>query len=173
MRKLLQTALIVLLTSLSVNMVAQQPHGDRREHEILFPEKIAKHITDEMNNTVQLNEKQYKKVYELLLKEQRAQQKKQSSSSDNPSRQPMGGPGGDMGEGLPPMSGDMPPMMGEDSSSASSPEEIAEAKKKAEEKKDKKLKKILTAEQFSKWKTVCEKHIEDAPGNGHRAKRGQ
>lgn len=172
MRKLLQTALVVLLTSLSVNTMAQQPNGDGRKHEIPSPEKIAKQITDEMNTTVQLNDKQYKKVYKLLLKDQRAQQKKQSSSSDNSNRPPMGGPGGDMGEGMPPMGGDMPPMMGEDSSSASSPQEIAEAKKKAEEKKDNKLKKILTAEQFSKWKAVCAKHMEDAPGNGHRAKRG-
>ena len=72
-------------------------------------------------------------------------------------RPPMGGPG--MRGGRPPMGGGEPPMMGEggfpggmgERPMMNKEQDSADAQKKAAETKEKKIKKILTTEQYEKW----------------------
>ena len=70
-------------------------------------------MTDQMQESLQLTEKQYKKIYKLNLKEQKEHFKAMQNSGEQ--RPPMGGPG--MRGGRPPlgapMGGGEPPMMGE------------------------------------------------------------
>lgn len=138
----------------------RQQHEKRLPREVPNPEKTATRMTDEMKQSLGLTDKQYKKIYKLNLKEQKALFK----AMQNPGGQrppmgggPMGG-GPEMGGGRPPMGGGQPPMMGEggfpgrmgvpmmdrDSKSADSIKKAAEAK-------EKKFKKILTEEQYAKW----------------------
>lgn len=131
----------------------------RLPREVPNPEKIATQMTDQMKNTLQLTDKQYKKIYKLNLKEQKERFKTIQGSSEQ--RPPMGegrgmrGEGGGrphMGEGEPPMMGEGGfrgrmgggPMMNRDKDSA-------DEQKKAAEAKEKKIKKILTTEQYEKW----------------------
>lgn len=100
---------------------------ERREprfREIVSPEKSARQATNEMKRTLQLTDKQYDKIYKLNLKEEKARYK---AMSDNKKSQGYGRP--DMGP---------------------SEEEIKKMQKAAA-KKEKKMKKILTAEQYAKW----------------------
>lgn len=128
----------------------------RLPREVLNPEKVATQMTDQMNKSLQLTDKQYKKIYKLNLKEQKAFFKAMQNSGDQ--RPPMGEGPGRRG-GRPPMGGGQPPMMGEsgfpgrmgggpmmrkDTNSADSLKKTAEAK-------EKKIKKILTKEQYEKW----------------------
>ena len=116
----------------------QEKHLPRK---VLNPEKVAIQMTEQMNKLLQLTDKQYKKIYKLNLKEQKAFFKAMQNSDDY--RPPMGeGPG--MRGGRPPMGGGQPPMMSRDTNSADS-------QKKAAETKEKKIKKILTKEQYEKW----------------------
>lgn len=85
----------------------QEKHLPRK---VLNPEKVAIQMTEQMNKLLQLTDKQYKKIYKLNLKEQKAFFKAMQNSDDY--RPPMGeGPG--MRGGRPPMGGGQPPMMGE------------------------------------------------------------
>ena len=47
----------------------QEKHLPR---EVLNPEKVATQMTEQMNKLLQLTDKQYKKIYKLNLKEQKA-----------------------------------------------------------------------------------------------------
>lgn len=124
----------------------QEKHLPR---EVLNPEKVATQMTEQMNKLLQLTDKQYKKIYKLNLKEQKAFFKAMQNSDDY--RPPMGeGPG---------MRGGRPPMMGEDGFPGrmgggpmmSRDTNSADSQKKAAETKEKKIKKILTKEQYEKW----------------------
>ena len=110
----------------------QEKHLPR---EVLNPEKVATQMTEQMNKLLQLTDKQYKKIYKLNLKEQKAFFKAMQNSDDY--RPPMG-----EGPGMRRMGGG--PMMSRDTNSADS-------QKKAAETKEKKIKKILTKEQYEKW----------------------
>lgn len=131
----------------------QEKHLPR---EVLNPEKVATQMTEQMNKLLQLTDKQYKKIYKLNLKEQKAFFKAMQNSDDY--RPPMGeGPG--MRGGRPPMGGGQPPMMGEGGFPGrmgggpmmSRDTNSADSQKKAAETKEKKIKKILTKEQYEKW----------------------
>lgn len=153
--------LAVCLTCGAMQAQAQEagPAKEQKEQmrEVLSPEKAAQRMTDRMQKELQLTDKQYKKVYKLNLKEQ----KKIFSARQEGAgmRPPMGarpgmngerppmpmGEGGmmpGMGGGRPPMGGPGAPRMGKD---------VAEEMQKAAASKEKKLKKILTDEQFAKW----------------------
>ena len=109
----------------------QEKHLPR---EVLNPEKVATQMTEQMNKLLQLTDKQYKKIYKLNLKEQKAFFKAMQNSDDY--RPPMGeGPG--MRGGRPPMGGGQPPMMGE----GGFPGRMGGGPK------------ILTKEQYEKWQT--------------------
>ena len=107
-------ACLISCTSLAVAQENPEPqerqqHEQRLPREVLNPEKIATQMTDQMQESLQLTEKQYKKIYKLNLKEQKEHFKAMQNSGEQ--RPPMGGPG--MRGGRPPMGGGEPPMMGE------------------------------------------------------------
>lgn len=134
----------------------QQEEGKAPFKEIPNPEKAAKRITEEMSKELNLTEKQYKKVYKLILKEQ----KSLIENRMRPMRPPM--MPGNPGEGDMPMMGnpgERPPMgMGPEGMSRPRPprmdEDQAEALEKARKTKEKKLKKILTDEQYTRWQEI-------------------
>ena len=152
-------ACLISCTSLAVAQENPEPqerqqHEQRLPREVPNPEKIATQMTDQMQESLQLTEKQYKKIYKLNLKEQKEHFKAMQNSGEQ--RPPMGGPGM---RGRPPMGGGEPPMMGEggfpggmgERPMMNKEQDSADAQKKAAETKEKKIKKILTTEQYEKW----------------------
>lgn len=135
----------------------RQQHEQRLTREVPNPEKIATQQTNQMKNSLQLTEKQYKKIYKLNLKEQKERFKAMQGSDEQ--NRPTGGSG--MGGGRPPMGGGQPPMMGEGNFPGAGrrgggpmmtrESNAADTQKKAAEAKEKKIKKILTKEQYEKW----------------------
>ncbi|MBQ8224895.1 MAG: DUF4890 domain-containing protein [Bacteroides sp.] len=143
----------------------QTEAGKEQFREIPSPEKNARRETERMKKELGLTEKQYNKVYKLLLKLERKRFLALTGGNSNMSfpamgeapgeggggRPPMGGGGGmgpGMGGGRPPMGGGGPgrrPMMNQNS---------AESLQKAEASTDKKIKKILSEEQFAKWQEM-------------------
>lgn len=142
---------------------ARQQEEKRLPREVANPEKIATRITEQMQRSLQLTEKQYNKIYKLNLKEQK-KRFNLMQNADNQGSFMRGGVG--MGEGRPPMAmgGGEPPMAREGGFPNRMGErprmqldnDSAEALKKAAEAKDKKIKKILTTEQYEKWKAEQE-----------------
>ena len=126
----------------------RQQYEQRLPHEVPNPEKIATQMTDRMQESLQLTEKQYKKIYKLNLKEQKEHFKAMQNSGEQ--RPPMGGPGSSeppiMGEGNFPDDMGERPMMNKE-------QNVEDIQKKAAEAKKKKIKKILTPEQYAKWQT--------------------
>lgn len=110
--------------------------------ELPNPEKAARRMTDEMQKSLGLTDKQYKKVYKLNLKEEKARVEQMTSKGADGNRPPMmgGAPGG----GFPPMGGNGGPGMPPPSSGKNDMRSLME-------KKDKQMKKILTEEQYAKW----------------------
>ena len=142
-------ACLISCTSLAVAQENPEPqerqqHEQRLPREVLNPEKIATQMTDQMQESLQLTEKQYKKIYKLNLKEQKEHFKAMQNSGEQ--RPPM------MGGGEPPMMGEggFPGGMGE-RPMMNKEQDSADAQKKAAETKEKKIKKILTTEQYEKW----------------------
>lgn len=138
----------------------QQTVGKQLPHEVPTPEKAAVQMTDQMQASLQLTEKQYKKIYKLNLKEQKQHFSAMQEFGHN--RPPMRGNVSDMkgGENFPPMGNSVePPLMGFNGSfgqmGARPPMNMnndkVESLKKASEMKEKKIKKILTTEQYEKW----------------------
>ena len=69
-------ACLISCTSLAVAQENPEPqerqqHEQRLPREVPNPEKIATQMTDQMQESLQLTEKQYKKIYKLNLKEQK------------------------------------------------------------------------------------------------------
>lgn len=143
----------------------QQEEGKAPFKEIPNPEKSAKRITEEMAKELNLTEKQYKKVYKLILKEQKSLIENRMGQM-RPPMMP-----GNPGEGEMPMMGqpgERPPMgMGPEGMSHPRPprmdEDMAKELEKARQKKEKKLKKILTDEQYTRWQEIQLKR-KDEPG---------
>lgn len=162
-KKIRMTGLAVCLACCTGLVYAQetsavqerQQQEKRLPREVPNPEKIATQMTNQMKESLQLTDKQYKKIYKLNLKEQK--EFFQSMQNSGGQRPPMGGPG--MQGGRPPMGGPgEPPMMGEGSFPGITGRSMmnkndADSQKKAAEAKEKKIKKILTAEQYEKWQT--------------------
>ncbi len=122
--------------------------GKEMPREVPNPEKMARKEAGCLKQQLGLTGKQYKKVYKLLLKEQRElfenRMPRPPHGGAEGMRPPMregGMMGGEMFAGenrMPP-----PPMRGE------APD--GEDMKKRVEKKNKKMKKILTESQYDKW----------------------
>lgn len=163
---------------------ANQQQEKRLPHEVANPEKIATRITEQMQRSLQLTEKQYNKIYKLNLKEQ----KKRFNLMQNAENQGSFMRGGfGMGEGRPPMpmGGGEPPMAREGGFPGRMggrprmqlDDDSAKALKKAAEAKDKKIKKILTTEQYEKWKAEQEanraKAAQMRKSNDNRPRREQ
>lgn len=113
--------------------------------ELPNPEKAARRMTDEMQKSLGLTDKQYKKVYKLNLKEEKARVEQMEARGADGNRPPM--MGGAPGRGFPPMGGNGGPGMPPPSSSGKND------MRSLMEKKDKQMKKILTEEQYAKWRS--------------------
>ena len=97
----------VALTFSSFAASAQMQRPDRPEgmpgpehHQMsLTPRQRAEQRTDEMDKAVRLDDKQYKKIYKIFLKEENAKETAMGNGG------PMGMPPGGMGGGRPPQGG--------------------------------------------------------------------
>ena len=139
------------------------PQEKVQKKEVPNPEKAAQRRTDEMDKMLDLTEKQYKKIYKLFLKEEK--EKVEALMERHPEgmngqppmggRPPMGGGRPPMGGGMPPQGGGFPGMGGD--TDDMTPEERMKARgeeiQKEQEKREKKIRKILTDEQYEIWQT--------------------
>ncbi len=117
-------------------------------------QQIARKITDKMDSELDLTEKQYKKIYKLNLKE--LKEAEADSLYLGRGMQPGFGPGPGMGPrpggpGMGPGMGGRPDKQEFQPLTELQMKELREAHEKARIKKDKKMRKILTDEQYYKW----------------------
>ena len=156
MKKLILFAAALLFSFSAANAQEQNPQemkGERPHLQRVKPKDRARANADTLNALVQLDEKQYKKVYKIFLEEANSIYDLFPNRSGG-GRPPMGGGRPPMGGGRPGSSssgsrssgggysgGGRPPMNGQ---MKSFPERI----KEIQEKREKKLKKILTEEQY-------------------------
>ena len=139
--------LAVCLTCGAVQLQAQEPEprAGQKElpREVPSPEKAAQQITDQYK----LNLKEQKKIFSTRLAGMRPPMGAMPDMNGERPPMPMGEGGmmPGMGGGRPPMGGPGMPHMAKDS---------AEELQKAAASKEKKLKKILTEEQFAKWQKM-------------------
>lgn len=122
--------------------------------ELPNPEKAARRMTDEMQKSLGLTDKQYKKVYKLNLKEEKARVEQMKARGADGNRPPMmgGAPSGDfpmMGGG--PGDGGFHPIGGNGGPGIPPPSGSKNDMRTLMEKKNKQMKKILTEEQYAKW----------------------
>lgn len=164
--------LVASLLVLSVGMTAQSQDTRPSPPKMKTPEEIAKMKTDRMQSEIGLTDKQYKKVYKYFKKDSEYRQSllEERFSGDMP---PMGGgPGmGGPGMGGPGMGGpgnggpggmgrpDGAPSQGEmgkgqrpEGRPEMRPEEALVSDEYLE-KQEAKLKKILTADQYTQWRS--------------------
>lgn len=140
--------------------VAQTENPAKKE--MPNPEKAARRMTDEMQKSLGLTDKQYKKIYKLNLKEQKARVEQMSGNGADGNRPPMMGTevrppmmGEAFGGGFPPMGGNGGP--GIPPSFSGNKNDM----RTLMEKKEKQMKKILTEEQYAKWQSE-----QPRPGRG-------
>lgn len=145
-------ALMTTCLTFPSQLMAQESARTER-HELPNAERSAKQLTDKMQHELGLTDKQYKKIYNLNLKEQkkiiellkeRPQRNFPHEEGGRPQgpRPPMGGPQGEFGR-----PGKRPDMKGPHPAGNQELEKLRE-------KNEKKLKKILTEEQYAKWKKI-------------------
>lgn len=157
--------LVLLCAPMGANATTRfdTPQEKVQKKEVPNPEKAAQRRTDEMDKMLDLTEKQYKKIYKLFLKEEK--EKVEALMEHQPGgmngQPPMGGRP-PRGEGRPPMGGGMPPQgggfpgMGGDTDDMTPEERMkahVEEMQKEQEKREKKIRKILTDEQYEIWQT--------------------
>lgn len=166
----------ILLLGIGISMFALQmqaqplPEGGPESQEKIYrevpnPEKVARKEADRLKAALALTDKQYKKIYKLLLKEQR------ELLESRMQRPPMAS--GEVGRGpRPPHEGGMPPMgmgggrpegMHRPPMGGAPKPESAEDMQKRIEKKNKKMKRILTETQYDQWLGMSRK-----PMPGHQ-----
>ena len=151
--------------------------------EVPNPEKMAQQQTDTLNALLNLTEKQYKKVYKLNLKEAKEMVERMANRTNNP-RGGMGQRGQGMPGRRPSMSGggtDMSSMMGSDdfdsgdmsafSSQRSSSSATRFDPKAALEERKKKMKKILTDEQYATYEQWLTEQAAKRPQHDRRPPR--
>lgn len=147
----------VMMYAVTIAAYAQPmpPHRGQERHrkEIRTPEEIAKIKTERLQKEVILDDKQFKKIYKIYLKEEQA---KQQAMEGNMLPPPGGFPGGGhppqgggpgMGHGTPPhaMFGDMAvPTVG---GKAIDSDEYIDSR-------EKKFRKILTPEQYERFRSI-------------------
>lgn len=163
---------LFLLLGITIPTFAQQPGNmpqERKRREMPSPETKASSITTEFKKAFRLTDKEYDKIYKLYLKHEKSITPDQMGPGGMPPRggmgRPSGGPSGfggggfggpDMGGGFPPQGGFGPGPGG------NAPEDMKammeEMKKNMEKKREKagqdlekKMKKILKGEDFTRW----------------------
>lgn len=132
---------------------SQEQEKKQLPREVPSPEKSARKMTDRMKDGLQLTDKQYDKLYKLNLKEQqeRFAAMAERGEGQRPPRGEQRGERPGMGGGRPPMGGGMGSGMGGGRPPVGTRgERPAMSKDNAE----KKIKKILTAEQYAKWQEM-------------------
>lgn len=135
--------------------------GKATYKELPNPEKAAKQKTDEMKKALQLTDKQYKKMYKINLAEEKERVENKLADGDRP----MPGPRPPMNGGMPPqaMEGGPRPPMPFHAPDGMSADEMA----KKMEKREKKIRKILTTEQYEQLQRYRERQMKrehrDAP----------
>jgi len=155
----------------SVWMSAQPQPGERpAPPKMKTPEEIAKKEADMMQAEISLSEKQYKKVYNLVKKDHKYRQT-QAAAQFGGGMPPqgggpgmgmggpgmggpgmgMGGPRGSMGGGMPPQGAMGQGQRPEGFTGMAPDKEIVTVEYL--EKQEAKLKKILTPEQYSQWRS--------------------
>ena len=80
MKKIILTLMAVMISIVSF---AQQPGGQRREFK---PEDTAKRRADQIKESAKINDEQYKKVYDLFLKQAKYQQAKMKEAQQSGGR---------------------------------------------------------------------------------------
>lgn len=179
MKRILVTMIAIALTAAAFNALAQ---GERPQ---LTPQQKAHMVTDRMDRMLNLTDKQYQKIYKLNLK----QVKEMEADSLFLGRRGMGfgpgmGPRPGMGPGGPggraQFERDMEKAGREFTPlSPQQMEQLKEAHEKSRVKMDKKLRKILTDEQYGKWVKAEQERLikmqqmrkgrgEGRPGRHHR-----
>ena len=165
----------VTISTLFVCAQPQRPpfpgnHEERPVRPSATPKERAEKRTDEMDKVVRLDEKQYKKIYKIYLKEEKA--KETAMGNGGPMGPPPGGfpggpgmgggfpggfpgaggfPGGsEMGEGFP---GGMPEGQWEPQKPAVGGKEIDSDE--YIDAREKKFRKILSQEQYARWRAHC------------------
>lgn len=157
MKRKMKYALLCMGTMLFSMQGMAQSEGSagpepKKEHfrETPNPEKTARKEAEHLKKELDLTEKQYKKVYKLLLKEQRELFEKRFQRPEMPGGMPGRGPRPE-GEGMRGM-----PM-------GAGPKEKQEDLQKRIEKKNKKMKKILTEAQYDQWLGMKQKPLPEPP----------
>ena len=160
MHILKKRSLLLIYTLLYlIGAQAQNPEKKQLPREVPSPERVATKMTDEMKRDLQLSEKQYDKIYDLNLKEQKIVFENVLShpTLGNEERPQMGehehsreNDGGEMGHGMRRNHFNSSENFGHHSMN----QENAERLKKVAESNEKKFKKILTKEQYAKWEEI-------------------
>ena len=132
------------LETLSAQTNAQTSGAEKKE--IPNPERAARRQTDKLKADLALTDKQYKKIYKLNLQEQKDMVKNMSNQGMPPMP-----PRGNRPEGMPPMG--VMPMNGRPEGGFGSRPQTGDMSQQME-KKDKQMKKILTEDQYKKWKAM-------------------
>ena len=159
---------LFLLLGMAIPMLAQTesnvPMEGRRKREVPSPETNARRIMGEFKKTFQLTEKEYDKVYDLYLKQEKNLMPEMGAGFRGgmpPRGGSFGGPGGGFGGpgegmGMPPQ-GDFQPrgdrQMPEEMKAMMEERRKEQAKKqeKAFETLKKKMAKILKGEEYARW----------------------
>lgn len=160
-KKILQVALLLIIGAVSVPEASAQdfepPMSERRERPAeMSVDAMTYRTADDMRNEFSLDNKQFEKVskaykdyYKKLFPE--------TTSSQRPMGPPPGGPGGRGGFGGP-GGGPGMPLGGSENMNSRRPEDMEEQMEqrrkdvaKAEEKLSKKMKKILSEDDFIRW----------------------
>lgn len=173
------TALIPIPSAAFAVALPDEPQQEKKApvKEIPNPEKTARKRTDEMDKVLNLTEKQYKKIYKLNLKEEREKLEALIGRGDRDTGclPMMGGGRPPMrhSDGEPPMmdGGSQPPMMGHGRRPMMAPpadnDKMKDDIRERTEKKMKKIRKILTDEQYDLWLTMkpepCPEPADGAP----------
>jgi hypothetical protein len=165
--------------NLSAQEAGQGPQSEQGTHQLpQSAEKIARHQARAMQKAVNLDEKQYDKIYKLYLKEENQRRKQMTSQGGGQGMpqggRPQGGPGGGGPMGGGPGGGGMggpggggmmgggPGMGGGQPGGGMGPQGMgggrpqmsqndAKTLEKQRQKREKKIKKILTSEQYEQW----------------------
>lgn len=165
----------VLALSCLCGQAQQRPAG---RIPAMTPERMAAGRTEYLTRELKLDDRQAKKVYKIYLKqaEKLLGGMESRSFGEMGGRPPMGGPGGGMGPGRD--TGPVPggPGMREGRPSGPGPQGMAVPPAEESEKelaaRDRKMKKILSADQYAEWRRL-ESRMEERRMRGMNVRPGE